>query len=77
MALEFQTPELYFEWEAGVMAIKNHSSSITNDGEYPAWFDRVNSFRQRWGDRMLPVDIKIACHDIQDNLSLPRTVFEE
>ena len=80
MMVGFNNREAGREWLAQVEEIKLHIRVINESGsreeDYQAWLGRVMEFRQRWGDPLVPFDVKEAVHSVQDGLGMARTVWQ-
>jgi len=81
----FATSEAYGDWSFGVSTIKGCIQSINNDGHaeaprvphYRAWLALVNAFVLLWGVDLVPNDIRRAVNDVEGNIGLPLTVWDD
>jgi hypothetical protein len=70
-------------WHGDVTGLKNLIEDINNDGhagaprvpKYRKWLELVNVFVQKWGERLLPRDIKEAVNSVERGIGKPLTVW--
>jgi len=81
----FASSDSYGEWSLGVGDIKRRIYSINNDGRAGAprvphcrrWLAIVSAFVVVWGVDRVPNDIRRAVNDVEGNLGLPLTVWDD
>ena len=80
----FPYAELSTIWMTEVQAIKWSIEDINDDGhagalripKYRGWLANVSAFIERWGERLLPSDIKLGVNSVERGLNMPETVWE-
>lgn len=84
--LSFTSPAHHWQWAAEVQEIKDRIALINNDGDpgaprvprYNAWILYVKNFVRRYGgEGLLPPDIKHAMNDVEINIGVQVTVWED
>jgi len=81
----FATSEDYGDWSFGVSTIKCRILSINNDGNagaprvphYRTWLALVDAFVLMWGVDLVPLDIRRAVNDVEGNIGVPLTVWDD
>jgi len=81
----FASSDEYGEWSLGVGDIKSRIRAINNDGRagpprvrhYKRWLVIVNAFVALWGVDRTPNDIRRAVNDVEDNIGVPLTVWDD
>jgi hypothetical protein len=80
MMLTFSNRDVGMEWHHGVNNIKEMIAGINSQknrkDDYVKWLAEVRIFRQRWGDTMVPPDIRTAVHSVEDGIGLARTDWQ-
>jgi hypothetical protein len=70
---EFLDTKQAMLWQARVNDIKGHSSALADDripwpvraAKYREWMQKVNQFRQHYGNKMVPQDVESAYADVK------------
>ena len=75
MQVEFPTEADYMVWINEVMGLKHDVAGATSDDQYQRWLDRVMAFRRRYGDSLVPPDVKEAVHSVEDGIGRERTTW--
>jgi len=81
----FASTDAYEEWSFSVGDIKSRIYHINNDGRagaprvphYRRWLAIVNTFVVLWGVDRVPNDIRRAVNDVEGNLGLSLTVWDD
>jgi len=72
-------------WFSEVLDLQSVIEEINDDGhagpprvpKYQGWLELVNAFVQKWGEKFLPPDVKISVNDVEGNIGVPVTVWED
>ena len=70
-------------WHCDVDGLRSLIEEINDDGhagaprvpKYRKWLELVNVFVQKWGERLLPRDIKEAVNSVERGIGKPLTVW--
>ncbi len=65
----------FCDWSDEVSNIKHLIADINNlnrfvDRNYAPWLGRVTAFKNKWGVPRVPLDIIVACRDVETQLGL-------
>ena len=64
---------LIAEINANLVAVGREGEGTLED--YQPWLDVVHKFVENFGKDMVPADIQLALHSVEDGLGLPLTSF--
>ena len=85
MVIETGTAAKYFEWQEEMEDLKERAKGINASQEHAdppeptslwrAWLHVCHDFRQKWGDALVPPDIRAAINVTRRTLNLPPLEF--
>ena len=78
----FETREIGHEWQNDVSRIKAHNRELCRSGGRDRagmrrWVQSVLELRERWTDRLVPLDLRRACNSFEEGLKMPVTVWND
>ena len=85
--LAFRNKQEYLQWASWVENTKRSIEAInmSDDDEegslrlplYLGWLDAVGRFTRRWGEGLVPPDIKHAVNSVEFGIGVPQTVWAD
>ena len=83
MSFEMESSEAYYEWENGMIRIKEFiraiNETVHDDAKrrplYLQWREMVKKYGAKWGSNGVPQDIKDALKSVEEGVGVDVTVW--